>query len=90
MAQGMVNQRWAFLAAFAGPGVVSQVECRVDQRNMREGLGEIAEHSLAPGVVLFREQTDAVSQREQPLEEGFCVAYPANGPEAAHHPEATG
>ena len=40
-----------------------QVEGGVDQRHVREGLREIADHALRAGIVLLRQQADVVAQR---------------------------
>ncbi len=46
-----------------GPG-------RVDEPDMAEGLGEIAQEFSAVGIDLLGEQADVVDERGRPLEDG--------------------
>ena len=40
----------------------------IDQRHVREGLREIAEHSFRTRIVFLGQQADIISQRHEPLE----------------------
>src|SRR5436853_888401 len=59
---------------------VTEVERRVDERDVRERLREVADLAAQPRVVLLGQQADVVAQGEQPLEKrpGFVQA-------AEHH-----
>src|SRR6185437_637495 len=46
-----------------------EVEGRVDEREMRERLGKVAEQALRLGVVLLCKQADVVREPHEPLEE---------------------
>ncbi len=54
-----------------------QVVCGIDQRNVRECLREVADQSTKRGVVLFGQQAQIVTQREQPLEQIASLAVMA-------------
>ena len=41
---------------------------RIDEREMRERLGEVAKLTTAMRIVFFRQQPDVVAQRQQALE----------------------
>jgi hypothetical protein len=40
-----------------------------DERDMREGLREVADQTLGPRIVLLGEQPDIVAQCQQPFEQ---------------------
>ena len=44
-----------------------KVESGIDQRDVAEGLGEVADHAVVLGVVFLTEQADIVTQSEQAL-----------------------
>jgi hypothetical protein len=44
---------------------VRQIESSIDQRNMRKGLGKVADQRVWRDVVLFREQAQLVASFEQ-------------------------
>ena len=46
---------------------LGEVHRGVDQRNMEEGLGEIAQLPTGHGVVLLGQEPDVVAEVEQPL-----------------------
>jgi hypothetical protein len=46
----------------------AQGACGVDQRDVTEGLGKVADQPAGGGVVLLGEQADVVAQGEQPVE----------------------
>jgi hypothetical protein len=51
------------------PYDLGQIERRVDQRHVREGLGKVAEKPARGRIVLLGEETNVVAQAEKPLEE---------------------
>src|SRR5437762_10611307 len=51
----------------------SEIERRIDQRDVRERLGEIAHLTLRPRIILLGEEPDVIAEREQPLEESARV-----------------
>jgi hypothetical protein len=55
--------------------VLAERDCRADQREMGEGLREVAELALGVRIVFLGEQPDIVAEGEQSLEEraGFVV-----------------
>src|ERR1035441_4927672 len=74
----------------AHAGSALQIEGRSDQRNIREGLGKVADQPSALDVVLFREQAQVVAQREQACKQLPGILHAADGFEGADHPEAAG
>ena len=70
------------MGAVAHVRSVFEIECRVDQRDMREGLGKVADQALALDVVLFRKQAEVVAQLEQAFKERSCILHAADGLEA--------
>ena len=48
----------------------------VDQRQMRKRLRKVAKLPSGGGVVFFRQQSDVVAQRQEPLEQGFGLSAP--------------
>src|SRR5439155_8463399 len=46
-----------------------QVQRGVDERDVGERLGEVAQQAPRSAIVLFREQPDVVGEPDQPLEE---------------------
>src|ERR1039458_8018724 len=65
-----------------------QIEGRVDQCDVREGLREVSDQAFPLDVVFLREQAEIVAQSQQPLEERPRVLEAADRLERAHHPEA--
>jgi hypothetical protein len=51
----------------------AQIMGRIDERNVRKRLGEIADEPLGFGVVFLREEAYIVAQRQQSLEKLPCV-----------------
>ena len=51
-----------------GPGEAREIVGRVDQRQMRERLGEIAQLAAIVWIVFLGEQPDVVAQRQQAIE----------------------
>src|SRR5580698_8220316 len=78
------------MSAAARVRLVCQIECGVDQGDMREGLGEIADQTLELDIELFREQAEVVAQLEKAFEESLRIFDAADGLERADHPEAAG
>ena len=48
---------------------MSEVVRRVDERDVRERLREVADEALCLGIVLLGQQPDVVSQAKQSLEQ---------------------
>src|SRR5688572_12606196 len=46
-----------------------EIECRVDETDVREALREVADEPLRVRVVLFREEPQVVAQRENAFEQ---------------------
>jgi len=63
------------------------VEDGVDQRQVRERLGEVPEQSLARWVVLLGEQADVVRKRDQPLEQRMRLGVAPEQLQAVDEPE---
>src|SRR3546814_647506 len=72
----------------AGFGGGVEVVRGVDERDVREGLGEVAELVAAVRVVLLGEQADVVADRQQVLEPGERVLAPADQRQRVAEPEA--
>jgi hypothetical protein len=58
------------------PVCTRQVMRRIDQRDMREGLREIADLPAGSRVVFLRQQSKIVAQIEKPLEHPPRVGIP--------------
>ena len=69
---------------------VREVHRGVDERDMRERLRKVADLALGDVVVLFGEEADVVSKRQQLLEELHGFVMPADHLEVVDHPERTG
>src|SRR5437762_14361751 len=65
-----------------------QVMGRIDQRDMREGLREIADLPAGSGVVFLRQQSEIVAQIEKPFEHHPRVGIPALQDIIVGEPEA--
>ena len=65
-------------------------ESRLDEREMREGLREVADESLALRVVLLRDQPEVVAEGEQPLVELHGLVEPPLPREHRDEPERAG
>jgi UDP-N-acetyl-D-mannosaminuronic acid transferase (WecB/TagA/CpsF family) len=59
----------------------------VHERDVAEGLREVADQPSRPRVVLLGEEADVVAQVEQALEALAGVVAPAHLLEAVHEPE---
>src|SRR5262249_5539233 len=66
-------------AAFLGFFQTRQVECAVDERYVRECLREVADQPTGARIILLAQQSDVVSQVEQPPEQ-----YPRVVPAVLH------
>src|SRR4051794_16864716 len=75
------------LAPFVRGSMVVQVQRRVDQRQMRESLGEIAKVAARPGIVLLGQQPDIIAQANQSLEQGARFVTSALQYEVVDEPE---
>src|SRR5437868_10722608 len=64
-----------------------EVERAVHERDVCEGLREVAELAAEVGVVLLREQAEVGAEREQPLEELPRLVEPALEREVVDEPE---
>src|ERR1700730_7337594 len=63
---------------------------RVNERNMGECLGEVANQTLSASVVFLREQADVVAQADQPLKQALRVRAASDQEIGVGEPEATG
>ena len=72
------------------PEIRSQVEGGVHQADVGEGLGEVANQAIVGRVVLFRQQSDVVSQAEQALVEADCLVTASHEGEGVNEPEVAG
>src|SRR5215217_5350012 len=75
--------------AWVGAGL-AEVHGGVDQRDMGEGLGEVAQLAAAGRVVLLGQQPDVVAQPQQPLEQLSGILEPADQGVVVGQPEAAG
>ena len=87
---GPGSEAWVMMRAWVIFVVAVEVEGRVDERDVRESLREVADQAFAIDVVFLGEQAEVVAQGEQALEEALRIFGAADGFEAADHPEAAG
>lgn len=71
-------------------GLAQQPDGAVDQRHVRESLGEIPDEPAGNGVVLLGEQAEIGPQRQQPLEQFHGVAMATDEVQIVDQPERTG
>jgi hypothetical protein len=69
---------------------VFEVEGGVDERDVGESLGEVADQAFAVDVVFLGEQAKVVAEGKETVEERAGVAFAADGFEGADHPETAG
>src|SRR5262249_37711341 len=67
-----------------------EVEGRVYEREVSEGLGEIPEHAFRLGVVLLREEPEVVAEVDEPTEQVVRIVVAAEQLVAVTQPEGTG
>ncbi|MET3932189.1 hypothetical protein ABIE00_000235 [Arthrobacter sp. OAP107] len=82
---------WAGKGRVAVPGTsVVELQGAVDEGEVAEGLGGVAQLPLVLGVPFFAEQADVVPKAEEAVKEldGFVVA--ANAEEGVNEPEGAG
>src|SRR5882724_582520 len=79
-----------FGALLDGLGFLREVHRRVDERDVRESLREVAEVAARARIVLLREQTHVVGEAAQPLEEAARLVAAPEHDEAVGQPEAAG
>src|SRR5437868_1119624 len=65
-----------------------EIECRVDERDVRERLGKVAQLPPLARVVLLREKPDVIAQGEEPLEQAARVVVAALKDVIVRQPEA--
>ena len=65
-------------ALLGGCGGTRQVEGGVDQRDMGEGLREVADLTAVLGVVFLGQQPEVVAQRQQTIEQRPALVTPAD------------
>ena len=65
----------------------SKVMSRIDQRDMRKGLREIAQHAPGNGIVFLGQEADIVAEREKKLEELHRLIAPSEHDEVVRVPE---
>ena len=63
---------------------------RIDQREMGERLGEVAQQTMLLRMIFFREQSDIVAQLKQALEETLGVGLPSHQGIIIRQPETAG
>src|SRR5262249_27254962 len=76
-------------ALLRGADIV-QVQGGSDESEMRERLREIPDLPPRLGIVFFREQADAVAERQQALEQGACFGVAILQRVIVGKPEAAG
>src|SRR5205085_2059228 len=69
---------------------LAEREGRLDQGEVRERLGEVAELAQGDGVVLLGEEAEVVAKVEQALEQLARFVVPALQREDGSEPEGTG
>ena len=69
---------------------MTDIMCRVDQREVRERLREIAELAAAAGIVFLGEQPDVVARRQQALEQLARLVVASLQDVVVGEPEAAG
>ena len=77
-------------ALLGGVGGMGEIAGRGRERDVREGLREIADLALAARVVFLGEQPDIVGEREQPLEQALRIGVAAEHDVVVDQPEAAG
>src|SRR5919201_6685914 len=70
-----------------GRMLVSQVERAVHEREVRESLRKVPEQPLLIRVVLLRDQTEVVRQREKAFEQRVRLVVPPEQLETVDEPE---
>src|SRR5437762_12995553 len=85
---------YSLFTALGGPlvsrlGGPRKVVRAVDERDVREGLREVSDLPPRVHVVLFREQSHVVADREQPLEQAARLVHAPGQDVRIHEPEAT-
>src|SRR5687768_2184315 len=74
MASSNSKSSTPFLAMFGGTAAAPMEVSRcVDQSDVREGLRKVSQLAPCGRVVLFRQQPDIIAERQQPLEDFFCL-----------------
>jgi hypothetical protein len=64
-------------SCFSGSPVVSEIECRDDEGDVRECLRKVADKPGCVGIVFLCEQPDIVTEGEHALEESARFGPPA-------------
>src|SRR5258708_1841620 len=67
-----------------------EVQRRVHERDVRERLREVAEHTLALRIILFCEETNIVHKTEEPLEVRLRLFVPTKQYEHIDVPKRAG
>lgn len=67
-----------------------QIEGRVDQRDVGEGLREVADLPAISRIVFLREQPEIVAQRQQAVEQTLGLLAASDGDVGVREPEAAG
>src|SRR5262249_5691068 len=70
--------------------LLAEVERRIDEGHMGEGLREVAEEAARGRIVLLSEQAHVVGELEQPLEQLQRLAPAALQAEVVREPETAG
>src|SRR5438105_2699941 len=74
-------------ASMRRPFCASQVLSAIDQKNMGEGLREIAQLPMVPEIVFLRQQTDIIAQSEHLFENRPGFGMPAHQHQIIDQPE---
>jgi hypothetical protein len=67
-----------------------QIVRGVHEREVREGLGKVAEHRAALWIELFRQETDVVPHGQQTFEEPLRIDHAPHLGVGVRQPEAAG
>jgi hypothetical protein len=69
------------------PAGAAQLEGGIHQRDMGKRLGEVSYQAPGHGIVLLRQQSHVVGQRQHPLKELSCIGVSPLQLKRTHHPE---
>ena len=84
------RRSWRSASEPSGEVMAGQAVGGVDERDVREGLREVADEAPRHRVVLLGEEAEVVAQREQALEERPRVVDAADQVQAVGEPERAG
>ena len=74
---------------FQVPHCAAQIDCAIDERDVRKSLGIVAQLASLPDVVFFRQEANIIAQREQPLKKLLRLMIAPLQHVIINEPEAT-